>query len=193
MSIDAHTPLLVGAHMVPVPRSVAPNDTLVLALQVTRSHCMQHVPVLEVGRPVGVVSARDLALAERLVGKRFQEARVVDVMASIPYCTSPDAPVVDVIRHLSLRRQDVALVVSGGRVVGLFSIEGALGLLMDTIGANKEQTSQELMSKGVTSRGVTSKGVTSKEHRSKELVPSDPAPNEEVSRGLSGVPVAISV
>jgi len=124
----------VGAHMTGVPRCVSADDSLAVAAEVMRDYGMRHVPVLEAGRPVGVVGERDLLIAENLAPNAWRQNRVFDAMVGIPYCTSKDATVSEVAQHMALRGLDVALVMSGGRIRGLFSTANALALLADLAG-----------------------------------------------------------
>jgi CBS domain-containing protein len=52
----ATTPL--GEVMTPDPKTVAPDESFGYALLLMHKHGFRHVPVIEDGRPVGVVSAR---------------------------------------------------------------------------------------------------------------------------------------
>ena len=52
------TPL--SAVMTPEPRSLAPDDSISEALELMRRHSFRHLPVLDGGHPVAMVSVRDL-------------------------------------------------------------------------------------------------------------------------------------
>jgi CBS domain-containing protein len=55
---DADTTRLVDV-MTPAPVTVDPDRTFGHALQLMHSHGFRHMPVVENGKPVGIVSARD--------------------------------------------------------------------------------------------------------------------------------------
>ena len=52
--------LPVGAFMTPRPEAVAPTDTLAFALGKMDAGGYRHLPVVDAGKPVGVISVRDL-------------------------------------------------------------------------------------------------------------------------------------
>ncbi|MFG2126335.1 CBS domain-containing protein [Streptomyces sp. NPDC048751] len=58
-------PLAVSAEAVcsPHPVVVGPDDSAAAAVQLMRQHAVRRLPVIEDGRPVGIVSLGDLALA----------------------------------------------------------------------------------------------------------------------------------
>ncbi len=56
----------VAAAMTKKPRTIAPDRPIGHALHMMYEGCFRHVPVVENGRPVGIVSARD-ALGPELV------------------------------------------------------------------------------------------------------------------------------
>jgi CBS domain-containing protein len=46
--------------MTPGPRALAPDDSISEALELMRVHSFRHLPVMEAGKPVAMVSVRDL-------------------------------------------------------------------------------------------------------------------------------------
>ncbi|MFG3496906.1 CBS domain-containing protein [Streptomyces sp. NPDC047928] len=59
-------PLTVNAQTVctPDPVCVGPNDEVATAVELMRRHAIRRLPVVEDGRPLGVVSIGDLAISE---------------------------------------------------------------------------------------------------------------------------------
>lgn len=119
----------VGNVMSRSPHCVGVEEHLGRAAEMMRTFGIRHLPVLEGGRPVGMLNERDIVLAESLSGKSLNQISVAEAMVSIPYCASPDTPVSEVAQHLARRKLDSALVMSGTRVLGVFTITDALGLL----------------------------------------------------------------
>ncbi|MGQ4383922.1 CBS domain-containing protein [Streptomyces sp. SAS_270] len=62
---DGVDPLTVSAQAVCTPRPVvvSPDDEVATAVELMREHSVRRLPVVENGRPVGMVSLGDLALA----------------------------------------------------------------------------------------------------------------------------------
>lgn len=134
----------VGAHMGPAPRCLPVEADLATVARFIRSTGQCYVPILEAGRPVGVIGERGLLIAEKVIGEHWEQVSVAAAMVAIPYCATPGTTVSEVARHLALRRLDVALVMVQSRIVGLFSTADALSLLADLAscdaGSNKRRS-----------------------------------------------------
>lgn len=79
---DANTTEL-GAVMTPNPRTIEADSVFTLALQMMYEGGFRNVPVVENGRPVGLVSARD-ALGPELkdfVYEMLRQEQITDVLA----------------------------------------------------------------------------------------------------------------
>ena len=116
--------------MTPTPHSISTRQTLAEAHQVMRERGVRHLPVLEEGRLVGVVSQRDLYLLETLRGVDAAREQVEEAMSGEPYVVAPDAPVDDVAEAMAVHRHGSALVVEASRVVGIFTSTDALRALV---------------------------------------------------------------
>jgi CBS domain-containing membrane protein len=118
--------------MTPFPTTLAPTATIADARAAMRNYRVRHLPVVEAGSPIGVVSDRDLRVAEavypdpsearalraiQLVGTEGRH--VVDAAASL------DAVLLD----MSERRLDAVLVVARGRLVGILTAVDACRML----------------------------------------------------------------
>lgn len=65
------------------PRTIRPDDSFVLALQMMHEGKFRHVPVVEDGRPIGMVSARD-ALGpelEAFVYELLRQEQIGEILA----------------------------------------------------------------------------------------------------------------
>jgi CBS domain-containing protein len=129
----------VRRFMTVAPRVVAPGGTLGEAHRVMREHRIRHLPVVERGQLVGVVSQRDVYLLETLKGVDPATARVEDAMAGDPYAVEPDAPLAEVAEEMARRRIGSAVVVERGEVVGLFTTVDALQALASLAGGRRAE------------------------------------------------------
>lgn len=57
-----------GAHMTPQPLTIGRNEPLVTAHRLMNEHGVRHLPVLEHGELIGIVSQRDLYFLETIRG-----------------------------------------------------------------------------------------------------------------------------
>jgi len=120
----------VGRYMSAAPTVVAKSLTLAGAHQVMREKGIRHLPVVEEGRLVGVVSQRDLYLLETLPGVDAAREAVEEAMTDEPYAVPPDAPLESVVEGMVAKRRGSAVVVDREAVVGIFTSTDAMKALL---------------------------------------------------------------
>lgn len=119
--------------MTRAPHAIERDQKLSLAFDVMREHDLRHLPVLERGRLVGVLSQRDLHRFSSVVGVEHRDDAVSRAMSGTFYSVAPGELVADVARTMGEERHGCAIVVDCGRVVGIFTATDALALLAKTI------------------------------------------------------------
>jgi acetoin utilization protein AcuB len=103
---------------------------LAAAVQLMAQQGIRHLPVLDGAKVVGVVSERDLAIAESLVPEDWERFPLAEAMTPAPYCVSPDAPLCEVAQVMADNKYGCTLVTgANGEIVGLFSTVDALRVL----------------------------------------------------------------
>ena len=120
----------IRALMSESPHTIGEHQPVGEALRRMREHHVRHLPVLDGARLVGLVSDRDVALAEMIGGKTHESLRVGDVMAPEPFSVTIDAEVVDVVATMAQRKIGSAVVLDGTKVAGIFTTTDALHLLL---------------------------------------------------------------
>ena len=115
--------------MTPQPVTIGRGQTLETAHELMRAHECRHLPVLEHGELVGVVTQRDLYFLETLAGVDLAEDHVDDAMTTDAYAVAPDAPLDEVTMHMATHKYGCAVVIERGRVIGIFTTTDALGVL----------------------------------------------------------------
>ena len=126
------------------PVAITSDRTLADAHRVMRERQIRHLPVVDSGRLVGVVSQRDLYLLETLQGIDPDAERVEEAMTAEPFTVALDAPLEDVASVMAERRYGSAVVLQGGEVVGLFTTVDALRALATVSrGARRGGTARE--------------------------------------------------
>lgn len=110
--------------MTPCPQTIEREATMAEARAQMRRLGIRHLPVLDHGQLVGVVSERDLSFAERFVDAR--DTSVGDVMTTDPFMAVPYAPLADVAETMAQKKYGAAIVIDRGNVVGMFTATDAL-------------------------------------------------------------------
>ncbi len=119
------------------PVTIGSDRTLADAHQAMRERGIRHLPVVEGGKLVGIVSQRDLYLLGTLRGVDTRLERVSEAMSRDPYTVDPDEPLEDVARVMAQRKYGSALVVERGTVVGVFTTVDALRALAGVLGRSR--------------------------------------------------------
>jgi acetoin utilization protein AcuB len=116
--------------MTPCPQTVQPAATMFDALVMMRQHGIRHLPVVDRGDLVGIVSERDLAFADRFLEGR--DASVASMMSRDPYVAVPNALLSDACASMARDKYGSAVIVDRGNVVGVFTAVDALRAIAAT-------------------------------------------------------------
>jgi CBS domain-containing protein len=119
----------IGAAMTAQPLTIGRDQKLSTAHEMMRENHVRHLPVLEHGEIVGVLSQRDLYFLETIAGVDVDKDRVDDAMSSDCYTVPPETSVSEVAATMAERHLGSAIVVERGRVIGIFTATDALRLL----------------------------------------------------------------
>jgi CBS domain-containing protein len=115
--------------MTPQPFTIGRDQTLATAHTMMQSHHIRHLPVLERGELVGVLSQRDLYFVENISGVDVSKDHVDDAMSTDCYVVAPQASVREVAATMAERKLGSAVIVEAGRVIGIFTATDALRVL----------------------------------------------------------------
>lgn len=119
----------IAAFMTSSPHSIGRDQSLAAAHRLMREHRIRHLPVLEGGKLVGIISDRDLHLAETLKDVDAERVPVEDAMTPTPYAVAPTTPVAEVAREMAEQKIGSAVVMEGRKIVGVFTVTDALRAL----------------------------------------------------------------
>jgi acetoin utilization protein AcuB len=115
--------------MTQVVHTIGRKRTLAEAHVTMRELKVRHLPVIERGKLVGIVSLRDLHLVETLPDVVPDEVSVDDAMSEDVFAVSPDTPLAEVARRMAKLKYGSAVVMERGKVVGIFTATDALKAL----------------------------------------------------------------
>jgi len=119
----------IREYMTPSPHTIARNRSLSVAGRLMRDNHLRHLPVLDGGSIVGVVSERDLFLVESLPGVNPTDVRVEEAMVQDVYTVSPTTPLGEAIEAMIDRKVGSAIVCEGDKDLGVFTTIDALRAL----------------------------------------------------------------
>jgi acetoin utilization protein AcuB len=117
------------------PHTIGRDRPLSAAHEVMRTLRIRHLPVLEGGRLVGVLSQRDLYFTETLRDVDADTVTVDEAMSSDVYTVPPDCSLGAVASAMLAQRFGCAVVVRDDQVVGIFTTTDALRVLVGIIEA----------------------------------------------------------
>jgi acetoin utilization protein AcuB len=86
-----------------------------------RAHGVRHLPVLEGGKLVGIVSSRDLYFLETLRDVDPAEVTVEEAMTQTPYVVSAETPLAEVAAAMAEHHYGSAVVTDAHGVAGIFT------------------------------------------------------------------------
>jgi len=129
----------VAAHMTVSPVVIGSDRTLADAHRMMRERGIRHLPVVDAGTLVGVVSQRDLYLAETLRGVDPATDPVREAMSAAPYAVPPGTALEEVAAAMAERKLGSAIVVDRGSVIGLFTTVDALRALAALAGRRRSR------------------------------------------------------
>ena len=119
--------------------TITPDTRLEDAYRIMREKAFRHLPVVDAGRLLGVVTDRDLRLAtSSLAPSPFPpESRVSSVMSRNPLTADPADPVEDAARVMRERKIGCLPVVEREAVIGIVTGLDLLDALMRMTGVDK--------------------------------------------------------
>jgi acetoin utilization protein AcuB len=118
-------------YMTVSPETIQADLTLAQARQRMYELAARHLPVVESGELVGILSERDITLAEALEGD-LERLSVRQAMTARPFTCGPEAHLHAVAEEMAQHKYGTAIVVDRqhpGHVVGLFTTVDALWAL----------------------------------------------------------------
>jgi acetoin utilization protein AcuB len=128
----------VGSVMTPSPRSVRLDASVREAEDQMIEHEIRHLPVVDDGVLVGLLSDRDIAFLSNGPASELRDKLCVrDVCSLEVYAVSPATPLDEVLSEMAARRVGSAVVAEGERVEGLFTTTDACRCFADVLRARR--------------------------------------------------------
>jgi acetoin utilization protein AcuB len=129
---------------------LSPSSTAAEALGLCRERRIRHLPVLEGGRLVGIVSDRDLRSATPTLGdperaSALEKIRLSDVMSRDVITALPGDPIEVAANRMRERRIGCLPVVESGELVGIITSSDVMEALVYLVGAHEPGSRLEVV------------------------------------------------
>ncbi|MCI0434819.1 MAG: CBS and ACT domain-containing protein [Gemmatimonadetes bacterium] len=172
--------------------TVTPTTSIGEAIRAVRTNRIRHLPVVEDGRLVGIVSERDLRLAAPPVWSEQREEllqtleskKVGEIMSTRVITAAPHTPVEEAARVLYENRIGALPVLDGEELVGILTETDLLRALVELFGGAKPATRLEIRMPnraGELARVVRVIGIEYKVNIVGLVVPPTPAGEDSVA------------
>jgi acetoin utilization protein AcuB len=123
----------IQKYMTSVPHSIGAEQSLSVADKLMRENRIRHLPVLEGGKILGVISDRDIKLTLGLKGSDADAIKAGEVCQPEPYVVSPADKLDDVVSTMAENKYGSALVVDNKKLVGIFTAVDAMRTLAELL------------------------------------------------------------
>jgi acetoin utilization protein AcuB len=144
----------VRDYMTVDPQTLGSEHSLLDAVLLVRRANLRHIPIMQDGQVVGVLTDRDIARASPSLlvplppdeyNRVFESTEVSKVMSRNPLTTTPDALLSEAAELLFANRLGCLPVVEKGKLVGIITISDMLRALRDliTLESQSAPSSQE--------------------------------------------------
>ncbi len=126
--------------------TVGPGESARRAYEIMRDRRIRHLPVVDDGRLIGILSDRDLRPV--LLSPGLTGATVAELMSEEPATIAPGAPVEDAASLLVVRKIGCLPVVEGARLVGIVTETDLLAVLVELLGLLSQSTRLDVVVPG---------------------------------------------
>lgn len=146
--------MLVEKRMNSDPITVGPQDSFRHAVNLVRQRGIRHLPVVDGGRLVGIVTDRDIrraspspatSLEVHELHYLLEKLKVCDIMTAKVITVTPETPIEEAARLMLHHRIGSLPVLRGSELVGIITETDILRAFVDVMGIHAEQTRLELV------------------------------------------------
>ena len=123
----------VQKYMTTTPISIEAKESMSSASSLMEKQGIRHLPVVNKGELVGLISDRDIKMASAIEGVDPDSVPVLDACQEKVYQVDPNVLLSDVALTMAQKHYGSALVVSNGKLVGIFTTVDACRALHDIL------------------------------------------------------------
>lgn len=128
--------LLVQDLMTRSPLTIEASSSLADARRLMKRHGVRHLPVMDEGVLVGLISDRDVKLIEAHTKAAAKDISLAQAMSRAPWTVAPSTPLEVAARHMARHKLGSSVVVDNEQqVVGIFTSQDGLRALAQVLSA----------------------------------------------------------
>lgn len=121
----------IRKYMTVMPHTIGKDQSLAKADMMMSELRVRHLPVLDGGKLVGILTERDVRLVETFKDVDPKAVLVDEAYSPEPFLTTPDASLSEVCAEMAAHKYGCALVVDNHKLVGIFTWVDALNAFHD--------------------------------------------------------------
>lgn len=129
----------ISKYMTTLPVSIGADQSLAKAGEVMARLRVRHLPVLDGGKLVGILSDRDLKLVESFNDVDPKKVNVSEAYSPDPYIAAPDSSLAEVCAEMAAHKYGCALVCDNHKLVGIFTWVDALNAFNELLSTRLKQ------------------------------------------------------
>jgi len=119
----------IQSFMSTCPHTVGVDQNLDIAEKLMGTHKIRHLPVLNGGDLIGIITDRDIKLCRSFIGGNKPDVKIGEVCHEEVYTVSPSSPLDEVVSHMAKGKFGSAVVMDHNKVVGIFTAVDAMNAL----------------------------------------------------------------
>lgn len=123
----------VSKYMTNIPHTLSKNHTLEEAKKTMKEYDIRHIPILEGGKILGVLSEKDIDFIANYHGTDIKKERIEQAMTFDPVVVNPTMNLDDVCRVMRRDKISSVLVEENKKIVGIFTWVDALRALEEVL------------------------------------------------------------
>jgi len=113
--------------MTPNLHSIGAEILLGTAREQMNKYGVRHLPVLQAGKVIGMLTDRDIKRLSKFPG--YSDFSVEDAMTSDPYVVAPNTPFAEVAETMAERKYGSVIIAEGNKPLGIFTAVDGMRLL----------------------------------------------------------------
>ncbi|MFT5208083.1 MAG: CBS domain-containing protein [Candidatus Omnitrophota bacterium] len=124
----------IQKYMTAQPHTIKSSESLINAEREMSKDNIRHLPVVdESDILIGIISDRDIKMAESIIGSQPSLMTVGNVCHKNPYEVSPNSPLDEVVATMAENHYESAVVTQNNHIVGIFTTMDVCKALKETL------------------------------------------------------------